>query len=87
MSVWGGADWVKFDGIGEAVDSMISLIATATAFVFPFACKIKAAAPATNGPEEKVVNQWRGYGRANRSAQLALVVPPMVRYVLFRKVL
>ena len=65
MSVWNGSGCVKFDGIGEAVDSMISLIASATAFVFPLACKIKAAAPATNGPEEKVANQSRGYGRAN----------------------
>ena len=65
MSVWGSADCVKFDGIGEAVDSMISLIATATSFVFPLACKIKAAAPATNGPEEKVANQSRVHRRAN----------------------
>ena len=59
MSVWGGSGDVKFDAIGEAVDSKIFLIARATCSVFPIACKTRAAEPATNGAEEKVRNQSR----------------------------
>ena len=54
MSVWGGFATVRFDAMGEAVDSKISLIASATSFVFPLACKTKAAEPATNGADKKV---------------------------------
>ena len=65
MSVWGGFSCVKFDAIGKAADSKISLIASETSFVFPLACKTKAAEPATNGAGENARNQPRVYGRAN----------------------
>lgn len=62
MSVWGGAGSVRFDAIGDAVDSKMFLIASRTAFVFPLACKTKAAEPATNGADENAVNQPRVHG-------------------------
>jgi len=52
MSVCGGPGFVRFDGIGEAVDPKMSLIARAIVVVFPLACKTKAAEPATNGADE-----------------------------------
>jgi len=64
MSVWGGFPDFKSDAIGEAVDSKISLIASLTSFVFPLACKTKAAEPATNEAKEKVRNRSRVYERA-----------------------
>ena len=50
VSVW-------FDGIGAAVDSRRSFIASAVVFVFPFACKIKAAEPTTCGAGRKVADE------------------------------
>ena len=56
-SVCGGFASVRFDGIGEAVDSRRSFIASAVSFVFPLACIIKAAEPATSGAGRKAVDE------------------------------
>ena len=50
---------IRLDAICEAVDSRISFIASATLFVCPLACKIKAAEPATNGADEEARDQSR----------------------------
>ena len=48
---------VRLDAIGEAVDSRRAFIASAVIFVFPFACKIKAAEPATCGAGGKIADE------------------------------
>jgi len=66
MRVWRGFSSVKFDGIGETVDSKISLIARAIVFVFPLACKIRAAEPATSGAEKALRSQQAVYRRTKQ---------------------
>jgi len=78
---------VKFDAIGEAVDSKISLIARPTLFVFPLACKTKAAEPATNGADEEARDQSRVHIKAEQSTQLDILVPEAKPNVLRGRVL
>lgn len=78
---------VKFDAICEAVDSKISLIASATLFVFPLACKTKAAEPATNGADEEASDQSRVHIKAEQSTQLDILVPEARPNVLSGRVL
>ena len=87
MRVWRGWASVKFDAIGEAVDSKISLIASATFFIFPLPCKTKAAEPAVNGADEKVRDRSRVHGRVKQSTQPAILVPEARPNVLSGRVL